>query len=153
MATLTQWLNDTWKHLTFDDEIVGKNGSGMNVSGKNVSGMNVSVIKIPEINIELTSGLFSTDDLEEFNDLAFHLSPVGTIKDKINEDYYNDKLLRARNILTKQILTTKNSKLAKQYMEILERRDRKRWQKDTKELKATATDSEGKAINVTFTTI
>ena len=113
MATLTLWLNDTWKHLTFDDEMVGKNGS---------------VIKIPEINIELTSGLFSTDDLEEFNDLAFHLSPVGTIKDKINEDYYNDKLLRARNILTKQILTTKSSKLAKQYMEILERRDKKRWQ-------------------------
>ena len=138
MATLTQWLNDTWKHLTFDDEMVGKNGS---------------VIKIPEINIELTSGLFSTDNLEEFNDLAFHLSPVGTIKDKINEDYYNDKLLRARNILTKQILTTKNSKLAKQYMEILERRDKKRWQKDTKELKATATDSEGKSINVTFSVI
>ena len=133
MATLTQWLNDTWKHLTFDDEMVGKNGS---------------VIKIPEINNELTSGLFSTDDLEEFNDLAFHLSPVGTIKDKINEDYYNDKLLRARNILTKQILTTKNSKLAKQYMEILERRDKKRWQKDTKELKATATDSEGKRLEI-----
>ena len=133
MATLTQWLNDTWKHLTFDDEMVGKNGS---------------VIKIPEINIELTSGLFSTDDLEEFNDLAFHLSPVGTIKDKINEDYYNDKLLRARNILTKQILTTKNSKLAKQYMEILAVRDRKRWQKESKEIKASATDSEGKKIDI-----
>lgn len=133
MATLTQWLNDTWKHLTFDDEMVGKNGS---------------VIKIPEINIELTSGLFSTDDLEEFNDLAFHLSPVGTIKDKINEDYYNDKLLRARNILTKQILTTKNSKLAKQYMEILSKRDKKRWGTDPKEVKATATDSQGKKIEI-----
>lgn len=131
--TLTQWLNDTWKHLTFDDEMVGKNGS---------------VIKIPEINIELTSGLFSTDDLEEFNDLAFHLSPVGTIKDKINEDYYNDKLLRARNILTKQILTTKNSKLAKQYMEILSKRDKKRWGTDVKEFKATATDSEGKKVEI-----
>lgn len=134
MATLTQWLNDTWKHLTFDDEMIGKNGS---------------VIKIPEINIELTSGLFSTDDLEEFNDLAFHLSPVGTIKDKINEDYYNDKLLRARNILTKQILTTKNSKLAKQYMEILERRDKKRWQKETKEKSVTVTDP-NKNINIEF---
>jgi len=109
-----------------------------------------AVIKIPEINIDLTSGLFSTDNLEEFEDLAFHLAPVGTIRDKINEDYYQDKLLKARNMLTKQVLTTKNSRLAKQYLDILERRDRKRWQKDTKELKATATDSEGKTINVTF---
>ena len=133
--TLTGWLNETWKHLTLSDEMANSKGA---------------VIKIPEINIDLTSGLFSTDNLEEFEDLAFHLAPVGTIRDKINEDYYQDKLLKARNILTKQVLTTKNSRLAKQYLDILERRDRKRWQKDTKELKATATDSEGKTINVTF---
>jgi len=136
--TLTQWLNETWKHLTFSNETVNAKGA---------------VIKIPDINLELTSGLFSTDSLEEFEDLAFHLSPVGTIRDKINEDYYNDKLLRARNILTKQILTTKNSRLAKQLMEVLERRDRVRWQKEAKELKATATDAEGKSINVTFSVI
>ncbi len=133
--TLTGWLNETWKHLTLSDEMTNSKGA---------------VIKIPEINIDLTSGLFSTDNLEEFEDLAFHLAPVGTIRDKINEDYYQDKLLKARNMLTKQVLTTKNSRLAKQYLDILERRDRKRWQKDTKELKATATDSEGKTINVTF---
>lgn len=133
--TLTGWLNETWKHLTLSDEMANSKGA---------------VIKIPEINIDLTSGLFSTDNLEEFEDLAFHLAPVGTIRDKINEDYYQDKLLKARNMLTKQVLTTKNSRLAKQYLDILERRDKKRWQKDTKELKATATDSEGKTINVTF---
>lgn len=133
--TLTGWLNETWKHLTLSDEMTNSKGA---------------VIKIPEINIDLTSGLFSTDNLEEFEDLAFHLAPVGTIRDKINEDYYQDKLLKARNMLTKQVLTTKNSRLAKQYLDILERRDKKRWQKDTKELKATATDSEGKTINVTF---
>lgn len=136
--TLTGWLNETWKHLTLSDEMANSKGA---------------VIKIPEINIDLTSGLFSTDNLEEFEDLAFHLAPVGTIRDKINEDYYQDKLLKARNMLTKQVLTTKNSRLAKQYLDILERRDKKRWQKDTKELKATATDSEGKTINVTFTTM
>ena len=136
--TLTGWLNETWKHLTLSDEMANSKGA---------------VIKIPEINIDLTSGLFSTDNLEEFEDLAFHLAPVGTIRDKINEDYYQDKLLKARNMLTKQVLTTKNSRLAKQYLDILERRDKKRWQKDTKELKATATDSEGKSINVTFSVI
>lgn len=134
MATLTGWLNETWKHLTFDDKMIGKNGA---------------VIKIPEINLELTSGLFSTDSLKEFEDLAFHLSPVGTIRDKINEDYYNDKLLRARNILTKQILTTKNSRLAKQFMEVLERRDRVRWQKEAKEKSVTVTDA-SKNINIEF---
>lgn len=133
MATLTQWLNETWKHLTLSNETVNAKGA---------------VIKIPEINIELTSGLFSTDSLQEFEDLAFHLSPVGTVRDHINEDYYNDKLLRARNILTKQILTTKNSRLAKQFMEVLERRDRVRWQKEARELKASATDSEGKKIDI-----
>ena len=70
MATLTQWLNDTWKHLTFDDEMVGKNGS---------------VIKIPEINIELTSGLFSTDDLEEFKEIKVVTPGVDTLKQQLDE--------------------------------------------------------------------
>lgn len=131
--TLTQWLNETWKHLTLSTEMVNPKGS---------------IIRIPEVNLDLTSALFSTDSLKEFEDLAFHLSPVGTVRDKINEDYYNDKLLRARNILTKQILTTKNSRLAKQLMEVLERRDKVRWQKEARELKASATDSEGKKIDI-----
>jgi len=132
--TLTQWLNDTWKHLTLSPEMANSNGA---------------MIRIPEVNLDLTSGLFSTDNLQEFEDLAFHLSPVGTIRDKINEDYYQDKLLKARNMLTKQVLTTKNSRLAKQYLDILERRDRKRWQKESsKEVKASATDSEGKRIDI-----
>lgn len=132
--TLTQWLNDTWKHLTLSPEMVNAKGA---------------MIRIPEVNLDLTSGLFSTDNLEEFEDLAFHLSPVGTIRDHINEDYYQDKLLRARNMLTKQILMTKNSRLAKQYLEILERRDKKRWKKESsKEVKASATDAEGKKIDI-----
>lgn len=132
--TLTQWLNDTWKHLTLSPEMVNSKGA---------------MIRIPEVNLDLTSGLFSTDNLQEFEDLAFHLSPVGTVRDHINEDYYQDKLLKARNMLTKQILTTKNSRLAKQYLDILERRDRKRWQKESsKEVKASATDSEGKRIDI-----
>ena len=132
--TLTQWLNETWKHLTLSSEMVNAKGA---------------MIRIPEVNLDLTSGLFSTDNLQEFEDLAFHLSPVGTIRDHINEDYYQDKLLRARNMLTKQILMTKNSRLAKQYLEILERRDKKRWQKESsKEVKASATDSEGKKIDI-----
>lgn len=131
--TLTRWLYDTWHHVTVSDEIVGKNGS---------------TITVPQIDIDLTAGLFSTDSLQEFQDLAFHLAPVGTIKDNINEDYYQDKLLRARNMLTKLVLQQKNSRLAKQYMEILSRRDRKRWAAESKELKATATDSEGKTIEI-----
>lgn len=132
--TLTQWLNDTWKHLTLSQEMVNAKGA---------------MIRIPEVNLDLTSGLFSTDNLQEFEDLAFHLAPVGTIRDHINEDYYQDKLLRARNMLTKQILMTKNSRLAKQYLEILERRDKKRWQKESsKEVKASATDAEGKKIDI-----
>lgn len=132
--TLTQWLNETWKHLTLSSEMVNAKGA---------------MIRIPEVNLDLTSGLFSTDNIQEFEDLAFHLSPVGTIRDHINEDYYQDKLLRARNMLTKQILMTKNSRLAKQYLEILERRDKKRWQKESsKEVKASATDAEGKKIDI-----
>ena len=132
--TLTQWLNETWKHLTLSSEMVNAKGA---------------MIRIPEVNLDLTSGLFSTDNLQEFEDLAFHLSPVGTIRDHINEDYYQDKLLRARNMLTKQILMTKNSRLAKQYLDILERRDKKRWQKESsKEVKASATDAEGKKIDI-----
>lgn len=138
MATLTQWLNQTFTHVTLCNEYVGKNGS---------------VIKIPEINIDLTSGLFSTDSREEYEELCMKYAPVGTIRDKITDEWYMDKLLRARNELTKRALTETNTRLAKKYMDILERRDRTRWQKETKELKATATDSEGKTINVTFTTM
>jgi len=133
--TLTAWLNQTFTHVTLCNEYVGKNGS---------------VIKIPEINIDLTSGLFSTDSRDEYEELCMKYAPVGTVRDKITDEWYMDKLLRARNELTKRALTETNTRLAKKYMDILAVRDKSRWQKETKELKATATDSEGKSINVTF---
>lgn len=132
--TLTQWLNQTFTHVTLSDSYVGKNNS---------------VVKIPEINIDLTAGLFSTDSMEEYEELCMKYAPVGTIRDHITEDWYRDKLLRGRNILTKRALTESNTRLAKKYLDILAVRDKSRWQKEGKEKSVTVTDT-NKNINIEF---
>lgn len=130
---LTTWLRNTFKHVTLCEQIMNSQGV---------------LVKVPNINVDLTAGLFSTDSKEEYQELCMKYAPLGTILDEITDDWYRDKLLRARNILTRMALTERNTGVAKKYLEILERRDKSRWQKEAKEVKATAVDSEGKKVEI-----
>lgn len=125
---LSEWLEQNFKHVTFE-EYVGN-------------------LKVPKINIELTYGLLSTETKEEFKKLVFHLAPVGIIVDDISDEFYEGKILLVRNMLTKMLMEEPNHKLADRFLNILERRDKNHWGKDQKQLKVE--QKEDKNLSITF---
>ena len=76
--------------------------------------------------------MISTNNKEEFQKLCFNYVPVGTIINELDQSWYDAKLLMCRNLLTKELLTNPR---AKQYLDILERRDKDRWSRETKQFK------------------
>lgn len=132
---LSEWLEDNFKHVTLKRELVN----------------NGSIIKVNPVNIDLTVGLISTSSKEDFKKLVFHYVPAGTIINDISDDWYEGHILLVRNMLTKMLLEEQNSKIASKYLDILERRDRDRWSKDSKkqtEVKATSGN-----VNFEFTIV
>lgn len=125
---LTDWLKQNFTHITLNTVINNKG----------------TILNVPEINVDLTVGLISTDSKESFAKLCFHYAPVGTIIDEIDDEWYETKLLAVRNMLTKKLLTDPR---AKSYIDILERRDKARWAKDTKQ---TSIKAESNGINLEF---
>lgn len=110
--TVQEWLDNNFKHITLVRQI--------------------GTLTVPEINIDLTVGLISTASKEEFEKLLFNYIPVGTIIEPVDPQWYEVKLLAVRNYLTKRLLIDKT---ARHYLDILERRDKERWSKETKQLK------------------
>lgn len=133
---LSDWLKNTWTHITI--EKIMHNGK--------------MTVTIPEVNIDLTIGIISTSDKREFSKLVFHLSPVGIIVDEIPDEYYEGQLLLVRNYLTKLLVRSPNSKVAEKYLNILERRDRAHWGRESK-MTASVSDSEGKSLQLTYQVI
>ena len=131
---LSEFLKDNFKRIQFFDSVEINNG----VTIKNT------------LNRNLTLGLLSTNNKDEFRDLAFHYAPVGCIKDDIEDSYYNDKLLLLRNELTKLLFDEKNRSIAEKYIKILEKRDKEHWL--TNDAKATIVQAETKdtVLNITF---
>lgn len=109
--TLQEWLEQNFTHITLDGYL-SKNGT---------------VLTVPSHNIDLTFGLISTNDKEEFAKLAFTFVPVGTIIEPLKDDWYETKILQVRNLLTRKYI---NDPRAKHLLEVLERRDKKHWKKD-----------------------
>lgn len=124
----SEWLKKNFTHVTFD-EYVGN-------------------LKVPKINVDLTYGLISTENKEEFSKLVFHLMPSGTIVDDISDEFYEGKILLVRNMLTKMLMEEPNHKMADRYLNILERRDKNHWGKDQKQLKVE--QKEDKNLSITF---
>lgn len=129
---ITDWLKQNFTHITLNTVINNKG----------------TILNVPEINVDLTVGLISTDNKESFAKLCFHYAPVGTIIDEIDSEWYESKVLAVRNMLTKKLL---NDPRCKQYLDILERRDKERWSKDTKQTQVKATTNEG--ISLEFTVV
>ena len=122
---LSEWLDKNYKHITLYRQI--------------------DTLAVPEINVDLTVGMISTANKEEFKKLCFNYVPVGTIIDEIEDEWYEVKLLAVRNYLTKRLLIDKNSR---HYLDILERRDKERWSKEQKQLKVE--QKEDKNLSITF---
>lgn len=132
---LSEWLEQNFKHVTFEE--------------------NIGNLKVPKINVELTYGLLSTETKEEFQKLVFHLAPVGIIIDSISADFYEGKLLLLRNMLTRMVMEEPNHKMADRFLNVLERRDKNHWAKDKKvtEIKAESVpdNNNNSPFNITFT--
>lgn len=125
---MSEWVSNNFKHVTFD-ETIGN-------------------LRVPKINVDLTYGLISTESKEEFSKLVFHLMPSGTVVDEIPDEFYEGKILLLRNMLTKMLMEEPNHKMADRYLNILERRDRTHWSKESKQLKVE--QKEDKNLSITF---
>ena len=126
--TRSEWLAKNFTHVTFD-ECVGN-------------------LRVPKINVDLTYGLISTESEEEFSKLVFHLMPSGTVVDEIPDEFYEGKILLLRNMLTRMLMEEPNHKMADRYLNILERRDKNHWSKESKQLKVE--QKEDKNLSITF---
>ena len=126
--TRSEWLAKNFTHVTFD-ECVGN-------------------LRVPKINVDLTYGLISTESEEEFSKLVFHLMPSGTVVDEIPDEFYEGKILLLRNMLTRMLMEEPNHKMADRYLNILERRDKNHWSKESKQLKVE--QKEDKKLSITF---
>ena len=124
--TIQDFLKQTWTHITITP-IINKNGT---------------ILTVPEINIKLTIGILTTNDKQEFEKLCFALAPVGTIIEPLDDDYYTSQLLLSRNYINVRAIS--NDRETKRLIEILERRDKEHWSKEsskTVEVKNNPTDN------------
>lgn len=127
--TLQDFLNNNFKHITLDTMIKNPNGS---------------IITVPQVNVDLTIGIISTNNKEEFAKLAFHYAPAGTIIEPLDDDWYETRVLLVRNLLTSKLLKDQR---ARHYLDILARRDKDHWV-DTSKQKEVKVESKSQDINI-----
>lgn len=142
---LSTWLANNFKRI----EIFEQFKSTCEV---NNTTFNTLVTPKSDLNRNLSIGLLSTNNIEEFRDLAFNYAPVGTIKTDIDPEFYKSKLLLLRSELTKSLLNQKNSRLAEIYIKILERRDKSHWNADVSKKMEISSEKDNN-IHVTFTVV
>lgn len=130
-CTLSGWLEINYTHVTLDRNIT--EGSKRLV--------------VPQFQVELTIALLSTDNVADWARVAFHWSPAGTIIDKVPVKYWEEKVLLLRQLLTKKLLLDPDDRLARRYLQILERRDSDRWaeKKKAMSIKASAVSDDAKS--------
>lgn len=103
---------------------------------------------------ELSLGVISCNDAKEWSRIARHCCPVGTILEDYNEarwaNVYEDFKALVHNELTKSMLTEENASKAKLLLEVLERRDKEHWNKDTGKKVEVTNNPETKTTSITF---
>lgn len=142
---LSTWLANNFKRI----EIFEQFKSTCEV---NNTTFNTQLTPRSDLNRNLSIGLLSTNNIEEFRDLAFNYAPVGTIKTDIDPEFYKSKLLLLRSELTKSLLNQRNSRLAEIYIKILERRDKSHWNADVSKKMEISSEKDNN-IHVTFTVV
>lgn len=130
-CTLSGWLEMNYSHVTLEKFIT--DGSKR--------------LAVPQFQVELTIALLSTDNVADWARVAFHWAPAGTIIDKVPVKYWEEKVLLLRQLLTKKLLLDPDDRLARRYLQILERRDADRWaeKKKAMNIRASASADEPKS--------
>lgn len=142
MQTLNEWVQERFRNIELSEEpitrTVLKNGAP------------VKITHTPsKTEVELSLGLLSTDNLEDWTRIVFHLAPTGIIVDRIDENFYRDMLLLLRKELTRLLLDSRTKVTAEKFLNILERRDKERWHvNDKKETTVAVKDND---VHLTFT--
>ena len=124
--TTNEWLLQNYKHVTITD-IVAKN---------------TTILTVPHINVELTVGLLTTKDKQEFQKLVIALCPIGTIIEDIPDEWYEKHLLLARNYMNVRLIG--NDRETKRLLDVMERINKETWSKEsskTVEVKNNPTDN------------
>lgn len=99
-------------------------------------------------------GLISSKNSKEWYNVCRLNSEPGTIIEEYTEEWellYNDMLTLAKLQLTQSLLTERFSKSAKVFIEILERRMKDEWSKDSK--KQTEVKAQSGNVNFEFTIV
>lgn len=142
MDTLNQWVQKTFRNIELFDtpktKTVLKNGAPIKITHQP-----------NKIEVELSLGLLSTDNLKDWTRIVFHLAPLGTIVDEIDETFYNDMILLLHKELTKLLLDASTRTMAEKFINILERRDKERWNSNNR--KETTVNVKDNDIHLTFT--
>lgn len=136
---LLEWTKNIFKEgveLFVDERQITKNGTTIKRDCKRLKACSI--------------GLISTNTAEEWYNICRLNCEPGTIIEPFDERWnslYNDNLALVKLKLTQSLLEERFSKSAKTLLDILERRSKTEWSKDTKQ---TSIKAESNGINLEF---
>lgn len=133
--SINDWIEQNFTHITLDTTIMGANGT---------------LLSVPKLNVDLTIGLISTNNKEEFSKLALHYAPLGTIVEPLEDEWYETHILLVRNLLTEKLLKDPR---ARHYLDILSRRDADHWQDTSKQKQTSVKATTNQGINLEFSIV
>lgn len=144
MATLIKWTENIFKdgvELFEDEHLITKNGATIKRDCKRLKACSI--------------GLISTNSAEEWYNICRLNCEPGTIIEPFDERWnslYNDNLALVKLKLTQSLLEERFSKSAKTLLDILERRSKAEWGKESK-MTAAVSDKDGKTVSLTYQVI
>ena len=145
--TLFEWVKDIFKNNEvelFDDEkIIIVNG--------------MSIHRDVKILHNLSLGIVSANNAEEWFRCCKLYCPVGTIIEEYNEDewnnLFNDVSSLIRNTLVKTLLKERFAKSAKVLLDLMERRDKTHFAKEDQKISAKLSSDSQKTLSLEFTVV
>lgn len=137
--TLYEWVKDLFKNGVelFNDSI--------QIDSKGVV-LNRDTKKLKECSI----GIISSKDSKEWYNVCRLNCPVGTVIEDYDskwEELYNDVYTLVKLKLTQALIKERANKSARTFLDILERRSRDEWHKDTAQ-KEVKVESKSQDINI-----
>lgn len=143
-STLIKWTENTFKdgvELFEDEHLITKNGVTIKRDCRRLKACSI--------------GLISTSTAEEWYNICRLNCEPGTIIEPFDERWnslYNDNLALVKLKLTQSLLEERFSKSAKTLLDILERRSKAEWGKESK-MTAALSDKDGKTVSLTYQVI
>lgn len=143
-STLIKWTENIFKdgvELFEDERLITTNGTTLKRDCKRLKACSI--------------GLISTSKAEEWYNICRLNCEPGTIIEPFDERWnslYNDNLALVKLKLTQSLLEERFSKSAKTLLDILERRSKAEWGKESK-MTAAVSDKDGKTVSLTYQVI